>query len=79
MTGVKRCPHCGQIKAAGQFYRRRGGRRLSPYCRPCTRAASREARSRRRADPAAAERLRAVNRARQRRWRALGDQDGADR
>ena len=69
---AKRCPRCGQVKPAGQFYRRRRGRRLSPYCQPCTRAASRQARQRRRQDPAAAEQLRAVDRARQRRRRALG-------
>jgi hypothetical protein len=76
MTGVKRCPHCGQVKAAAQFYRRRGGRRLSPYCQPCTRATSRQARNRRRQDLASAERLRAVDRIRQRRHRALGRQGG---
>jgi hypothetical protein len=69
----KRCPRCGQVKPAGQFYRRRRGRRLSPYCQPCTRAASRLARQRRRQDPATAEQLRAVDRARQRRHRAPGD------
>jgi hypothetical protein len=78
MTATKRCPRCGQVKAADQFYRRRGGRRLSPYCQPCTRVASREAQSRRQ-DPASAELLRAVDRARQRRRRALGGQGGADR
>jgi hypothetical protein len=72
MTPVKRCPRCGQVKAAGQVYRRRGGRRLSPYCQPCSRAAARAARRRRRQDPAAAEQLRAVDRARQRRRRTLG-------
>ena len=79
MTGVKRCPRCGHIKAAEQFYRRRGGRRLSPYCQLCSRAASREAAGRRRQNPAAAEDLRAVDRARQRRRRALGGQDGEHR
>ena len=69
---AKRSPRCGQVKPTGQFYRRRHGRRLSPYCQPCTRAASREVRNRRRRDLAAAERLRAVDRARQRRRRALG-------
>jgi hypothetical protein len=78
MTATKRCPRCGQVKAADQFYRRRGGRRLSPYCQPCTRAAARAARSRGQ-DPASAELLRAVDRARQRRRRALGGQGGADR
>ena len=76
MTAVKRCPRCGQVKAADQFYRRRRSLVLSPYCQPCTRAASREARSRRRQDPAAAELLRAVDRGRQRRRRALGGQGG---
>ena len=69
---AKRCPRCGQVKAADQFYWHRRGRRLSPYCQPCTRAASRLARQRRRQDLAAAEQLRAVDRARQRRCRALG-------
>ena len=72
---AKRCPRCGQVKPAGQFYRRRGGRRLSPYCQPCTRAASRLARQRRRQDLAAVEQLRAVDRARQCRRRAQGGQD----
>jgi hypothetical protein len=79
MTTAKRCPCCGQLKAPHEFYRRRGGRRLSPYCQPCTQAASRETRRRRRQDPAAAEQLRAVDRARQRRRRALGRQGGEDR
>jgi hypothetical protein len=69
---AKRCPRCGQVKPAGQFFRRRRGRRLSPYCQPCTRAASRLARQRRRQAPAAAERLRAADRARQRRHRSAG-------
>jgi hypothetical protein len=75
MTSVKQCPRCGQVKPAGEFYRRRRSLRLSPYCRLCTRAASREARARRRLDPAWAERVRAVDRARQRRRRALRGQD----
>jgi hypothetical protein len=69
---AKRCPRCGQVKAADRFYRRRGGRRLSPYCQPCTRAASRQVRQRRRQDPATTERLRPVDPARQRRHRTLG-------
>jgi hypothetical protein len=69
---AKRCPRCGQVKPAGQFHRRRRSLRLSPYCQPCTRAASRESRNRRRQEPAAAEQLRAVDRARQRRHRTLG-------
>jgi hypothetical protein len=67
----KRCPRCGQVKPAGQFYRRRHGWRLSPYCQSCQRAAAYLARRRRR-DPAVAEQLRAVDRARQRRHRTLG-------
>jgi hypothetical protein len=77
MTVVKRCPRCGQVKAAEAFYRRRG-RRLSSYCQPCTRAASHEARERQRQDLAEAELLRAVDRVRQRRHRALGGQGGGD-
>jgi hypothetical protein len=79
MTAVKRCPRCGQLKSAAEFYRRRRGRRLSSYCQPCTRAATREAQRRRRLDPAAAEGLRAVDRVRQRRRRALGGHGGGDR
>jgi hypothetical protein len=69
----KRCPRCGQVKPLSAFYRRRGTR-TSPYCQPCTRAASRQARSLRRQDPAAVELLRAVDRTRQRRRRALRGQ-----
>jgi hypothetical protein len=79
MTAIKRCPRCGQVKAATEFYRRRGGRRLSSYCRPCTRAAARAARRRRRQDPVAGERLRAVDRVRQRRRRTLGGHGGGAR
>jgi hypothetical protein len=77
MTTVKRCPRCGKLKAADEFYRRRG-RRLSSYCQPCTRAASQEAQRRRR-DPAAADVLRAVDRTRQRRHRTLRRQGGDGR
>ena len=79
MNATKRCPRCGEVKAAEEFSRRRGGRRLSPYCRRCTRAAARETHGRRRQDPAAVERLRAVDRARQRRHRALSIQEGENR
>jgi hypothetical protein len=79
MTAVKRCPRCGQVKAAEAFYRRRHGRRLSAYCQPCTRAASHEGRCRQRQNPATAAQLRAVDRVRQRRHRALGRQGGAGR
>jgi hypothetical protein len=68
---AKGCPRCGQVKPLSAFYQRRGGAGTSPYCQPCTRAASREARLRRRQDPASAELLRAVDRTRQRRRRAL--------
>ena len=76
MTGVKRCSRCGKVKPAEQFYRRRRTR-LSSYCRSCQRAAASLARDRRRQDPAAAEQLRAVDRTRQRRHRALGGQDSS--
>ena len=66
----KRCPRCRQVKPAGEFYRRQGAR-LSSYCRFCQRAAARRGNNRRRQDLAAAELLRAVDRDRQRRRRAL--------
>ena len=75
---AKRCPCCGQLKAASQFYRRRRDQ-LSSYCQPCAQAATREARSCRRHDPASVVRLRAVDRARQRRRRSLDRQGGAGR
>jgi hypothetical protein len=78
MTATKRCPRCGQLKATEAFYRRRGGRQPSAYCRPCTRAASQAARRRWRQDLGSAERLRAVDRIRQRRRRALGRQGGEE-
>ena len=71
MTAAKRCPRCGRVRPAAEFYRRRSGR-LSSYCRSCQRTAARLARSRRRQDPAAVEQQRAADRARQRRYRALG-------
>ena len=74
-AATKGCPRCGQVKPAGQFYRRQRTR-LSSYCRPCTRAAARLARTRRRQDPAAAKQLRAVDRARQRRHRTQGPSGG---
>jgi hypothetical protein len=79
MTAVKRCPRCGQLKSAAEFYRRRRGRRLSSYCQPCTRAASRQAQRRRRQEPTAAEVLRSVDRVRQRRRRALSGRGGERR
>ena len=76
MTAVKRCPRCGRVRPAAEFYRRRSGR-LSSYCRSCQRAAARLARTRRH-DSAASEQLR-VDRIRQRRHRALGqDPSGGD-
>ena len=72
MSAGKRCPRCGQGKAAEAFYRRGSGRRLSPYCQACTREASQKARRRRRQDPATAEQLRTVH-------RALGRQGGDGR
>ena len=76
MTAVMRCPRCGQLKSPEEFYRRHRGRQLSPYCQPCTRAATRQAQRRRRQDPAAAQGLQAVDRIRQRRQRALGGHGG---
>jgi hypothetical protein len=76
MTATKCCPRCAQLKAAGQFYRRRRDQ-LSSYCQPCIQATAREARRRRRHDPASAVGLRAVDRARQRRRRSLNRQGGA--
>lgn len=72
IRACKRCPRCGQVKPAGQFYRRQRSQRLSPYCKPCQRAVSRTTQTRRRKDPASAVRLRAVDQARQRRHRDLG-------
>jgi NAD-dependent SIR2 family protein deacetylase len=71
---LKRCPRCGKVKPAGEFYRRRRTQ-LSPYCQSCQRAAARLARQRRRQNRAAAEQLRAADRIRQRRHRHLGGQD----
>jgi hypothetical protein len=72
----KRCPRCGQVKPASAFYRRHRTQRLSPYCKPCQRAASREAQRRRRRDPASVALLRATDRTRQRRRRTLRGQGG---
>jgi hypothetical protein len=74
MTSVKRCSRCGKVKPAAQFYRRRRTQ-LSSYCRSCQQSAVRRARDRRRQDPAAADQLRAADRIRQSRYRALGGQD----
>ncbi|HEY2958661.1 MAG TPA: hypothetical protein VGM21_10715 [Actinomycetota bacterium] len=72
----KRCPRCGQVKPASAFYRRQRTLRLSPYCKPCQRAAARENRNRRRKDPASVALLRAADRTRQRRRRTLRGQGG---
>jgi hypothetical protein len=72
----KRCPRCGQVKPASAFYHRHRTQRLSPYCKPCQRAASREHRSRRRRDPASVALLRATDRIRQRRRRTLRGHGG---
>jgi hypothetical protein len=74
MTAVKRCPRCGKVKPASEFYRLRRTR-LSSYCRSCQQTAARLARRRRRQDPAGVEELRTVDWARQRRHRTLGGQD----
>jgi hypothetical protein len=71
---VKRCPRCGKVKPAGEFHRRRRTRLLSD-CKSCQWPPPRLARQRRRQDLGAAEQLRAVDRVRQRRRRALGGQD----
>jgi hypothetical protein len=75
----KRCPRCRQIRPASAFYGRRGGR-LSSYCHDCHVAASKASYRRRRAIPAELERIRAANRDRMRRYRALGRQgtEGGD-
>ena len=78
MTKVKRCSRCGKVKPADQFYRRRRTQ-LLPSCRSCQQVAVRRGRDRRRQDPATAEQLRAVDRTRQRRHRALGGQDPSGR
>ena len=75
MTAVKRCPRCGRVRPAREFYRRHRTR-LSSYCRSCRQAAAGLARNRRRQDPAAVEQLRAVDRASQRRHRAQGSSGG---
>ena len=77
MSAVKRCPRCGRVRPAAEFYWRRSGR-LSSYCKACQRAAARAASQRRRLDLAAVEQLRAVDRARQRRHRTLGGPSGGD-
>lgn len=33
---TKLCRRCNTIKSSSEFYRRRKGEDLSPYCKPCT-------------------------------------------
>jgi hypothetical protein len=65
---LKRCSACAQVKRAEDFYHSRG--RLSSYCKACQRRASKLAYRRRRQDPDALARMRAVDLARKRRERA---------
>jgi recombinational DNA repair protein (RecF pathway) len=75
----KRCPRCRRVRPASAFYQRRGGR-LSSYCQDCHQAASKVSDRRRRLIPAELERIRATNRTRMRRYRALHRQhpEGGD-
>jgi hypothetical protein len=73
---AKRCPRCSQVKPTSAFYRRQRTLRLSPYCKPCQRAAARETQRRRRRDSASVALLRATDRTRQRRRRTLRGQGG---
>lgn len=34
-TFEKLCQNCNTTKSINEFYRRRGGKELSPYCKPC--------------------------------------------
>jgi hypothetical protein len=70
----KRCPRCRRVRPASAFYKRRGGH-LSSYCQDCHGAVSKASYRRRRAIPAELEQIRAANRTRMRRYRALGRQD----
>jgi hypothetical protein len=75
----KCCPCCRRVRPASAFYKRRGGR-LSSYCRDCQVTASEASYRRRRAIPAELERIRAADRDRMRRYRALRKQcpEGGD-
>ena len=35
-VNTKTCPRCGVEKKPEEFYKRRSGNGLSPYCKPCT-------------------------------------------
>jgi len=74
---AKRCSACAQIKPAEDFYASHG--RLSSYCKACQRQASRSAYRRRREDPAARARMRAVDRRRKQQERARVAQLDPDR
>jgi hypothetical protein len=65
---LKRCSACALVKRAEEFYQSRG--RLSSYCKACQRRASQLAYRRRRQDPDALARMRAVDLGRKRRERA---------
>lgn len=75
----KRCPRCRRVRPASAFYQRRGGR-LSAWCQDCHQAASKASYRRRRLIPTELERIRAANRTRMRRYRALRRQgpEGGD-
>lgn len=64
----KRCSACTQLKPAEDFYASHG--RLSSYCKACQWQAARRAYRRRRDDPAARARMRAVDRRRKQQERA---------
>ena len=66
----KQCPRCRLTKPPSAFYQRCGGRLLS-YCQDCQQAASKASYRQRRAIPTELERIRAANRTRMRRYRAL--------
>jgi hypothetical protein len=74
MTGTvpshKRCPRCRLTKPSSAFHQRRGSHLLS-YCQDCQQAASKASYRQRRAIPTELERIRAANRTRMRRYRAL--------
>ena len=75
----KRCPRCRRVRPASAFYKRRGGRQSS-YCQDCQQVASKASYRRRRSIPTELERIRAANRIRVRRFRALRPQgpEGGD-
>src|SRR3954451_3961540 len=74
---TKRCAACDATKPAGEFYVSRG--RLSSYCKDCQRKPASNAYGRRRQDPAEAERIRRLDRARKRAERARRAETDPDR